>query len=301
VIGYQITKKTAQAHLLHPQAGHAGMERPAADRVHQPAGVRGTQPLPRRQAGSLRTRPLERPRRRPRRDPHEPLPRSLLLSVRHQGGGRGLPFPLGTGTQAAGTRARAQAAPPRDGRRPPRSRRHRRGVHGRPRAVRAGPAAGIVTAPPGQDELAVIAVCCSVRCRQARHRFLRVVGYAEYVAPSRPLCLAFTDPPYPGNARLYRDHPDYAGEVDHAELVRRPVTYDGWALSTSAEALPPPRAGAMPAGRARRGPAPRRAADTQRLAAARLGASHLFRRAPDHPCPPDPRGGSIPSCAASPP
>ena len=30
------------------------------------------------------------------------------------------------------------------------------------------------------------AVCCSVRCRQARHRFLRAVGYAESVAPGRP-------------------------------------------------------------------------------------------------------------------
>lgn len=82
------------------------------------------------------------------------------------------------------------------------------------------------------------AVCCSVRCRQARHRFLRAVGYAESVAPGHPLRLAFADPPYPGNARLYRDHPDYRGEVDHAELIRRLGTYDGWALSTSAAALP---------------------------------------------------------------
>ena len=28
------------------------------------------------------------------------------------------------------------------------------------------------------------AVCCSVRCRQARHRFLRAVGYADSVAPA---------------------------------------------------------------------------------------------------------------------
>lgn len=27
--------------------------------------------------------------------------------------------------------------------------------------------------------------------------------------------LAIADPPYPGCAHLYRDHPDYAGEVDH--------------------------------------------------------------------------------------
>ncbi len=33
-------------------------------------------------------------------------------------------------------------------------------------------------------------VCCSVRCRQARHRFLRAVSYAEAVARGRPLRLA---------------------------------------------------------------------------------------------------------------
>ena len=81
------------------------------------------------------------------------------------------------------------------------------------------------------------AVCCSVRCRQARHRFLRTVGRAA-VAGGRPLRLAYADPPYPGKARLYRGHPDYAGEVDHAALIRRLGLYDGWALSTSAAALP---------------------------------------------------------------
>lgn len=50
--------------------------------------------------------------------------------------------------------------------------------------------------------------------------------------------LAYADPPYPGNAeKIYGDHPDYAGEVDHAELLERLVGYDGWALSTSAAAL----------------------------------------------------------------
>ena len=80
-------------------------------------------------------------------------------------------------------------------------------------------------------------VCCSVRCRQARHRFLRAAGYAESVT-GLPLRLAYADPPYPGNAWLYRDHPDYAGEVDHAALIASLAAYDGWALSTSAEALP---------------------------------------------------------------
>lgn len=49
--------------------------------------------------------------------------------------------------------------------------------------------------------------------------------------------IAYADPPYPGCAHLYRDHPDYAGEVDHVELVARLQTYDGWALSTSSKAL----------------------------------------------------------------
>jgi hypothetical protein len=40
------------------------------------------------------------------------------------------------------------------------------------------------------------AVCCSVRCRQARHRFLRAVGRAEAAALTRSLRLAYADPPY---------------------------------------------------------------------------------------------------------
>ena len=46
---------------------------------------------------------------------------------------------------------------------------------------------------------------------------------------------AYADPPYPGQARRwYGDHPDYAGEVDHAELIGRLCQDypDGWALST---------------------------------------------------------------------
>ncbi|MEU4230055.1 hypothetical protein AB0F17_37670 [Nonomuraea sp. NPDC026600] len=83
------------------------------------------------------------------------------------------------------------------------------------------------------------AVCCSVRCRQARHRFTRTVGAGgQGVAVGQPLRLAYADPPYPGNARLYRGHRDYAGEVNHQELIRHLMTYDGWALSTSATALP---------------------------------------------------------------
>jgi hypothetical protein len=81
------------------------------------------------------------------------------------------------------------------------------------------------------------AECCSVRCRQARHRFTRAAGRAAVAAgPARRL--AYADPPYPGKAWLYRDHPDYGGEVDHGPLIRRLSTYEGWALSTSAAALP---------------------------------------------------------------
>lgn len=50
---------------------------------------------------------------------------------------------------------------------------------------------------------------------------------------------AYADPPYPGQAHKYRNHPDYAGEVDHAALIARlELNYpDGWALSTSARAM----------------------------------------------------------------
>jgi hypothetical protein len=50
--------------------------------------------------------------------------------------------------------------------------------------------------------------------------------------------VAYADPPYPGCAKLYKDHPDYAGEVDHNELVRRLLSeYDGFILHTSSVAL----------------------------------------------------------------
>lgn len=81
-------------------------------------------------------------------------------------------------------------------------------------------------------------ITCSKRCRQARHRFVRGVGVAPRSAARIPLRLAYADPPYPGKASYYEGHRDYAGEVDHAALIRRlSIEYDGWALSTSAEAL----------------------------------------------------------------
>lgn len=58
------------------------------------------------------------------------------------------------------------------------------------------------------------------------------------VDAGEPRRIAYADPPYPGlSARYYRDHPDYAGEVDHAELVAQLLTYDAWALSTNASSL----------------------------------------------------------------
>lgn len=53
--------------------------------------------------------------------------------------------------------------------------------------------------------------------------------------------MAYADPPYPGQAkRLYGEHSDYAGEVDHTELIPELLARfsDGWALSTSIHALP---------------------------------------------------------------
>ena len=52
--------------------------------------------------------------------------------------------------------------------------------------------------------------------------------------------LGYADPPYPDQAeRHYGDHPDYAGEVDHGELlIRLDRDYDGLALHTSSVALP---------------------------------------------------------------
>jgi hypothetical protein len=52
--------------------------------------------------------------------------------------------------------------------------------------------------------------------------------------------VAIADPPYPGNSkRLYADHHDFAGEVDHKGLVDRLEDEfpDGWALCTGAKNL----------------------------------------------------------------
>jgi len=49
------------------------------------------------------------------------------------------------------------------------------------------------------------------------------------------LRLGYADPPYPGCAHLYKDQPDYAGEVDHVKLIERLENdFDGWVLHTNA-------------------------------------------------------------------
>lgn len=97
------------------------------------------------------------------------------------------------------------------------------------------------------------AECCSTRCRQARHRFKRAVGgpAVAQASTTTPLRLAYADPPYPGKSRrYYAGHPDFAGEVDHPALIRRlSIEFDGWALSTSAEALPDVLASCPPGAR----------------------------------------------------
>ena len=47
--------------------------------------------------------------------------------------------------------------------------------------------------------------------------------------------IGYADPPYIGCAHLYRDQPDYAGEVDDARLIETlQRDYDGWILHASA-------------------------------------------------------------------
>lgn len=49
--------------------------------------------------------------------------------------------------------------------------------------------------------------------------------------------IGYADPPYIGCAHLYKNHPDFGGEVDHLSLIARLETeYDGWVLHASATA-----------------------------------------------------------------
>jgi hypothetical protein len=50
--------------------------------------------------------------------------------------------------------------------------------------------------------------------------------------------IGYADPPYPGCAHLYADHPDFAGEVDHKQLIERlQDEHDGWVLHTHVPGL----------------------------------------------------------------
>jgi hypothetical protein len=50
--------------------------------------------------------------------------------------------------------------------------------------------------------------------------------------------IGYADPPYPGCSHLYADHPDYAGEVNHEQLLATLAWgYAGWCLHTSSVAL----------------------------------------------------------------
>ena len=54
------------------------------------------------------------------------------------------------------------------------------------------------------------------------------------------MIFAYADPPYIGQAKKhYGKHPDYAGDVNHGELIGRLVAEypDGWALSLSSVSL----------------------------------------------------------------
>lgn len=63
---------------------------------------------------------------------------------------------------------------------------------------------------------------------------------ARSVSADRSLVVAYADPPYIGQSKKhYKDHPDYAGEVDHANLLDRLLSDypDGWALSLHTPSL----------------------------------------------------------------
>jgi hypothetical protein len=79
------------------------------------------------------------------------------------------------------------------------------------------------TAPPGT-------IYHSQKCRQAAFRLRRRRQTDE--RNEHPMRMAYADPPYPGKARRYG-----MPEVDHRKLIDSLLRYDGWALSTSAEAL----------------------------------------------------------------
>ena len=52
-----------------------------------------------------------------------------------------------------------------------------------------------------------------------------------------PQTVAYADPPYLGQAKRHYSHDPRCAEVDHAALIKKLTTYDGWALSCSTPSL----------------------------------------------------------------
>jgi hypothetical protein len=80
--------------------------------------------------------------------------------------------------------------------------------------------------------------CKGQKCRQAAYRLRKRLGEQE--RNDKPMRFAYADPPYPGRAaKYYGDQPSFGGEVDHVALIAslEASGYDGWALSTAADAL----------------------------------------------------------------
>lgn len=79
---------------------------------------------------------------------------------------------------------------------------------------------------------------CNQKCRQSAFRVRR--RREIFQRNTHPLRMAYADPPYPGFASMYRNEPDYEGEVDHELLIEHMTQcYDGWALSTSGKKVGP--------------------------------------------------------------
>ncbi len=89
------------------------------------------------------------------------------------------------------------------------------------------------------------AIYCGAVCRKRAWRFARAVpripARPSGTRPARisagaPARFAYADPPYPGKAAYYVERQ----EVDHASLLEQLLAggWDGWALSTSAAAMP---------------------------------------------------------------
>jgi len=73
--------------------------------------------------------------------------------------------------------------------------------------------------------------------RYPGERHQRSLEYEIIVPPADPAVARRTQPvghpanadvPTPGNARLYRDHRDYAAEVNPGAIIARLAGYDSW-------------------------------------------------------------------------